>query len=449
MPGSDLNRPLRVAVVGAGPRSSVYTRDALQQGSPMRVVAVADPNSVRRNALADAHQVPLEHRFASHEDLAARPGLADAVINTTLDIVHYASTLPLLRAGYHVLLEKPIAPMEAEVRELIRVAREHDRVVMVCHILRYEPFYQTIKKQLDAGLIGRQVSIHTVENVSYDHVATTYLRHPRNLQPAVLPMLLSKCCHDLDVIAWLAGGKALARVASAITPTQFRPECAPPGSTERCLGGCAVETVCRYSGRALYAEDDTWDAYAWPVNEYPAPPTIEEKLGILATTSPYGRCVWRCPNHVVDHQAVLIQFADGTTASHDLFCATARRGRTIRIVGTDGEIEGDYEAGRIVLRQPIRGAPGRYSEQFTQVTPYDAKAPLPRPCERALVADFIGTVRGDPTSPGITRIEDSLVGHQIAFAADVAARENRVVEFSTTPPASHPAGSGSPPRSGG
>src|SRR3954469_10502636 len=149
------DQPLRVAVVGAGPRSIVYTRDALRQPSPMRVVAVADPNPVRRNALADAHAVPAEYRFASHEDLAARPGLADAVINTTLDTVHYASTLPLLRAGYHVLLEKPIAPSEAEVRDLMCVARQHGRIVMVCHILRYEPFYQTIKKQVDAGLIGR------------------------------------------------------------------------------------------------------------------------------------------------------------------------------------------------------------------------------------------------------------------------------------------------------
>src|SRR5437763_17216733 len=119
------HQPLRVAVVGAGPRSIVYTHDALGPNPAMRVVAVADPNAVRRNALADAHAVPAEHRFVSYKDLAARPGLADAVINTTLDTVHYESTLPLLRAGYHVLLEKPIAPTEAEVRDLLEPAREH------------------------------------------------------------------------------------------------------------------------------------------------------------------------------------------------------------------------------------------------------------------------------------------------------------------------------------
>ena len=421
------DRPLRVAVVGAGPRSVTYTRNSL--GAAMRVVAVADPNAVRRNALADAHDVPAENRFASHEDLATRPGLADAVINTTLDIAHYPTTIPLLRAGYHVLLEKPIAPCESEVRDLIETARRHDRIVMICHILRYEPFFQAIKAHLDAGRIGRLISVHTVENVSYDHIATTYLRHPRNLQPAVLPMLLSKCCHDLDVVAWLVGRKQLSRVASVITPTQFCPENAPTGSTERCLDGCAVEQTCRYSARALYVEDDTWDGYAWPVNEYATGPSNAEKLATLNTSSPYGRCVWRCPNHVVDHQCVVIEFVDGTTASHDLFCATARRGRTIRIVGTEGEIEGEYESGRIVLRKAIRGAPGRYSEEFTHVTPFDMKMPGPRICERRLVEDFIGTVRGDPAAPGITRIEDSLVGHQIAFAADVSAREGRVVNF--------------------
>src|SRR5438093_4242266 len=138
----DNQRPVRIAIVGAGPRSVVYTRDALEHPSTMKLVAVADPNPMRRNALADAHAVPAACRFASYEDLASRPGLADAVINTTLDTVHYASTLALLRAGYHVLLEKPIAPSEPEVRNLVDAAREQRRVVMVCHILRYEPFYQ-------------------------------------------------------------------------------------------------------------------------------------------------------------------------------------------------------------------------------------------------------------------------------------------------------------------
>ncbi|MEA2735637.1 MAG: hypothetical protein QOE14_2088 [Humisphaera sp.] len=426
MPQSDTKSPLRIAIVGAGPRSVVYAREALQRPDAMQVVAVADPNEVRRNALADAHGVPAQHRFASHEDLAARPGLADAAINTTLDIAHYATTLPLLRAGYHVLLEKPIAQTEAEVRDLIRVAGEHRRIIMVCHILRYEPFYQTIKQLLAAGAIGRLMSIETAENVSYDHVVTTFVRHPRNLQPT-LPMLLSKCCHDLDVLAWLAGGTRLARVASFIRPGQFRPENAPPGSTQRCLDGCAVESTCRYSARAMHVEDDKWDAYAWPANEYPSMPSAEEKLRILKMTSPYGRCAWRAPNQVVDHQSVLIEFADGVTATHDLFCATTRPNRSIRILGAAGEIEGDYTSGQIVLRRAIRGRTGRYEEEHTHVAPNDAKAPSPRACERALLADFIGTVRGDPAAPGITRIEDSLVGHQIAFAADIAARENRVV----------------------
>jgi len=131
----------------------------------------------------------------------------------------------------------------------------------------------------------------------------------------------------------------------------------------------------------------------------------------------------------VDHQGALIEFEDGTTASHDLFCATPRAGRSIRIVGTDGEIEGDYDSGHITIRRAIRGAPGRYHEEHLRVAAYDPSAPLPRPCEKALLADFVGTVRGDADAPGITRIEDSLAGHQIAFAADIAAREGRVVEI--------------------
>ena len=104
------DRPLRVAIVGAGPRSNAYAQFARSGPSHMSVVAVADPNAIRRNTMADAYGVPAAQRFATFEDLAAHPEVADAVFNTTLDTVHYPSTIALLAAGFHVLLEKPIAP---------------------------------------------------------------------------------------------------------------------------------------------------------------------------------------------------------------------------------------------------------------------------------------------------------------------------------------------------
>src|SRR5687768_3891178 len=115
-PGTD--RPLRIAIVGAGPRSNTYAPFARSRPSLMSVVAVADPNAVRRNTMADAYGVPASQRFATFEDLAAPPDVADAVFNTTLDTVHYPSTIALLNAGFHVLLEKPIAPTERETREI-------------------------------------------------------------------------------------------------------------------------------------------------------------------------------------------------------------------------------------------------------------------------------------------------------------------------------------------
>jgi predicted dehydrogenase len=330
------------------------------------------------------------------------------------------------------MLEKPIAPTETEVRSLIDVAREHKRIVMVCHILRYEPFYQAIQRAIADRRIGRLTSIQTSENVSYDHLATTFLRHPRNLDPGVLPMLLSKCCHDLDLIAWLAGSAgdaSLKRVASLKTPTQFRPSNAPLSSTERCLDGCGVESTCRYSARALYVEDQMWDAYSWPINEYATRPADDDKLRILATTSPYGRCVWRCPNKIVDHQSVIVEFASGVTASHDLFCATSRPGRTIRVVGTDGELEGNYESGQLLMRKALRSKPGKFIEDHERVAPPQRHSQFLKFCESALIADFLGTLRNDPKSPGLTRIEDSLIGHQIAYAAESASETTGAVQF--------------------
>lgn len=93
--------------------------------------------------------------FESAEALAERPRLADAVINGTMDTQHVKTAVPLLRRGYDMLLEKPFAVNEDEMWELQRVVGETGRRVMICHVLRYAPFYVAVKERLLAGEIRR------------------------------------------------------------------------------------------------------------------------------------------------------------------------------------------------------------------------------------------------------------------------------------------------------
>ncbi|HET6454500.1 MAG TPA: Gfo/Idh/MocA family oxidoreductase, partial [Armatimonadota bacterium] len=132
-----MSKQITAVIVGAGHRGLCYAEYALRHPDEFKIVGVADPNAFRREQAARIHDIPPENCFQTAEELAARPRFADAVINGTMDREHVPTSLPLLKAGYHILLEKPIAPTEGAVRELQAVARETGRIVMICHVLRY------------------------------------------------------------------------------------------------------------------------------------------------------------------------------------------------------------------------------------------------------------------------------------------------------------------------
>lgn len=424
--------PVTVAVVGAGSRSGAYTQYALKFPEQMKIVAVADPNPVHRKILSDAHKIPAEMQFESYADLAGRAPVAEAVINATRDQIHHPSALALLAAGYHMLLEKPIAHTEREVREIIAGAKKNNRIVVIGHVLRFAPFYARIKQMILDGKIGEIISMNTLEAVSYYHMATGYVRDRWHRRDRNSPMLLAKCCHDLDIIAWLLSGVPVRSVASFGSLKQFRPENAPAGSGMRCLVDCKIERQCQYSAKRIYMEKDRWVAnYAFQPLKGKGEITDEMRLEHLRT-SPYGKCVWHCDNDVVDRQSVLIEFANGATATHDMFCATARPTRRIHINGSKGEIEGDMETGIIRLRLPdLAPKPTDYVEEVIDVSKeVGADAMGHGGGDIRLAADFVAVLRGKPHSISTTEIEDSLTGHQIAFAADAAMIEKRVVKVS-------------------
>lgn len=84
------------------------------------------------------------------------------------------------------------------------------------------------------------------------------------------------------------------------------------------------------------------------------------------------------------------------------------------------------EEGRFVVRRPRADAAFEYAEEVVDV---DVSDDGHGGGDLRLVDDFVRTVRGEPASRGTTRIEDSLTGHLIAFAADRAMNERCVVEI--------------------
>jgi len=418
--------PVKAVGVGLGHRTENYASYALQHPEELQIVGAADPDEGRLRRFAEKFHLPSENCFATAEELAAGPRLADAAINGTMDRQHVPTSLPLLEAGYHVLLEKPIAPTKKELLQLLDAARRTGRRVMICHVLRYAPFYAEVRRRVAAGAIGDRISIRTVENVSYHHMAVGFVRGKWRRRADANPMLLAKCCHDLDIIAWMQSGVRPLRVASFGNLKYFRRENAPPGAGTRCLADCHIEAECPYSARKNYIDQGLWSFYAWDSLEHIASPTVEQKLESLRADNPYGRCVWRCDNDVVDHQSVIVEFADGVVAAHDMVGNTARPCRTIHLVGTTGEIEGNMEEGRFVVRHPDPRAGHEYSEEWVDL---NVSGDMHGGGDLRLVGDFVRVVRGEPASLSTTDLMDSINGHLMAFAADAAMRERRGVEI--------------------
>lgn len=108
--------PVSLIVIGAGQRGAGYARWALRHPDRASVVAVAEPSPVRRARLAAEHGIPAGNVAAGWRDLAGRARLADAVLICTQDRMHAEPAEAFAALGYHILLEKPMAPDEAGCR---------------------------------------------------------------------------------------------------------------------------------------------------------------------------------------------------------------------------------------------------------------------------------------------------------------------------------------------
>lgn len=426
-----MKRQLTAVIVGAGHRALCYAEYAQAHPDELKIVGVADPTELRRKRVAELYKFGPGRCFMSAEELAAKPRFADFVINGTMDHQHVQTSLPLLAAGYDMLLEKPFATDEKEMWALVKAARKHKRKIAICHVLRYTPFYAAIRQKVLDGVIGEVLNVQATEHVSYHHVAVCFVRGKWNKRSyCKSPMLMAKSCHDLDLIAWMKSGVAPRKVASFGSNFQFRPEKAPKGAGTRCVVDCPIESQCLYSARKHYLDHpDRWAFYAWDTIEHLDAPTDADRLESLKT-SPYGRCVWKCDNDVVDHQSVIIEFEDGATATLNMIGGCSKPSRSIHLIGTLGEIRGCLEDSKFAIWH-IDPRPGHeYSEEIVNINlAGDATGAFgshgggdPR-----LVADFVRVLNGEPTSISSTGIEDSVNGHLMGFCADRAMTGNRVV----------------------
>lgn len=413
------SNPVTAIIVGGGHRAFTYAELALINPDKLKIVGIADPNAFRCEKARKMFGFPAENCFSSAEELAKAPKFADAVINGTMDHQHFETAVPLLKKGYDMLLEKPFVVNMQELDELVKVAEEYGSKVMICHVLRYTPFYLAIKERVLAGEIGDIISINMFEHVSYHHASTSYVRGKwGNSDVCKTPMLLAKCCHDMDIMMWLMGNIKPKTVSSCGSIFQFKPEMAPEGAGTKCLVDCPHVNTCLYSAKRLYIDNpDRWEFYVWSALEDMENATIEDKINLLKGDSPYGKCIYKSGNNVVDHQSVMVNFENGATGTHNMVGGASRPLRRIEIVGTKGEIFGEFENNDIHVLK-INPDPGKeYDEEIIDLSAF-VQGGGHGGGDLGLAEDFVNFMRGEKPSVSCTTIFDSVAGHKSIFLAE-------------------------------
>ena len=405
--------PITAVVLGAGSRGSTYAGYAKEHPEELKIVAIAEPRKDRLDALAEEVGVPQEYRFRHWEELLAQPKLADCAFICTLDDDHTAPALKAMELGYHLLLEKPMSNQEEECRLIAETAKKTGRRLTICHVLRYTPFYMTLKALIDRGEVGQVTTINQIENVGYWHQAHSFVRGNWRNTKETSPMLLQKSCHDMDIILWLMGSNCT-RVQSFGSLGYFTPKNAPEGAAKRCLDGCPHEETCPYSAPKLYLD---MERTGWPVDVITTDMSLEGRRKALEE-GPYGRCVYYCDNDVVDRQVVNMEFENGSVATFTMTGLSADFFRELKIFGTQGQIRANMGTKEIVLHRFGEGPKTIPVDMGLEASGHGGG-------DYGIMADFLRILREGGESR--SSAEASLQSHLICFAAERSRKENIVV----------------------
>ena len=407
-------KPITIVAIGAGNRTNKYLEYAVRNPGRLKLVGVAERNDIRRHAVAAKFGLTPEQCFADYERFFENPVPADAILIGTPENMHFEPCMKAIEAGYNVLLEKPIAQSLPECCRIAEAARRKGVIVGVCHVLRYHPYFIKIKEIVDSGQLGRIISISHLAAVGLDRTTHGFVRGMWRREEITNPMLISKCCHDIDFLLWLTEARCR-KLSSFGSLRWFRAENAPEGSAARCLD-CRIESECPFSARDLYYVRRDW------VSNFDVPPgaTLDATIMEELRTGMLGRCVYRCDNDVVDHQLLSMEMDDEVTMSLSMEMFTNDDFRKTHIRLTGGEIDGDERTLRV---RRFRGGDAE-TYDFSDIAgqPFHAGADL------QLIGDFIRALR-DPSRPFLTTIDDSIESHRICYAAERSRRTGETIRM--------------------
>ena len=405
-------KEFKVAIIGCGSRGAEsYGRIMAEQKGRFKIVSLCDIDQEKLIKYGNLFQVDTNNLF-ENEDIFFAEKRADVLVIATMDNDHVRQCEKALMLGYDVLLEKPITKNKSECEKILATQKKYGGKVIVCHVLRYAPAFLKVKAILESGICGQLIMIDAIEQVGFWHQAHSFVRGNWRNSIESSPMILQKCCHDLDILQYYVGAKC--DTISSIGDLRFFNRAhQPKGAAERCVE-CKYAETCVYSALNIYIRN--WKevgspASCWPytvlTNQYPL---TEEALREAIEKGPYGRCVFCCDNNVVDNQIVAMKFENNVTANLRMTAFTPGGGRILKLYCSEGEIELNESTNKLEVR--------RFDKP---VQTYDINVLVENGHNHGggdygLIEDFYKVLTED--DPSATTLEASIESHLMALAAE-------------------------------
>lgn len=395
---------VKIAAIGLGNRTCKYLRYVAEHRDVAELVAVVDPDESKFTKVCDTFLLSPDRCFKSIDVLIESGIEVDACIIGTPDTSHFELAVKSVGSGFHILLEKPMGQSAGQCQAIVEAGKKSGKMVTVCYILRYHPYFIKLKEITEDPEVGKMLSIKHTERVGIDRTVHTFVRGPWNLSEMNTTMFFTKCCHDLDFVLWLAG-EDVKSVRNVEGNEIFREHNAPEGSASRCLD-CQIEKSCPYSAVDLYLRRKDWIKGFYPIPGE----NQEEMLHRVLVETRYGRCAFRCPeNNAVDRQSMILEMESGMKAEVVMDCLTKETNRETVVECTDAVIYGDESV--IEVRYKDGREPEIHDFHWTRNLDCHAGADL------LVIKEFIEAIRSGhlhTRTSGAT----SLKSHLICFQAE-------------------------------
>lgn len=319
----------------------------------------------------------------------------DALFITTPDRTHGEVLFAALRAGKHVICEKPLEISEEKINEILQKCQNCGSVIALGYVLRYSALFAKVKQLIKEGAIGRVISVNAVDNINYGGYAFFHDWH--RLRENTTSLLLQKASHSLDIINWLVDSRP-AKVAAF-------------GGLDVFGRGGAMSYFGREAEPALHCADCERSADCPESIE-----NMEKTKGIKWSDQWPDSCVFSSEIDVDDNQSLIIQYENNAKLSYTLNQFAAKYKREYNLIGNIGQLRFDDVSNKIVVT----------SRQNNDMATYEvANSEAHGGGDEGLLKDFLHCCRTGETP--LANLKSGAVSALLALGAQKSIDENRIV----------------------